>query len=321
MRIKKSIGMSFGVPTLTIKSTGSKIPVLGFGSGTQWRIAKTLGDNKGQFIDELSTQVQLAIDSGFNHIDTAEVYHTHEEVGKALEKYHHMREKLWITDKYFPKSWEWRKCKGPLESVNLSLKTMNLKYYDLYMLHSSDITKETAGIDLKEAWRQMEEMLELGLTRNIGVSNFTVTALEEIKSFCRVMPTVNQIEFSPYLQEQSPGIFEYCAKNDIIIEAYSPLAPLSRARPGPLDDILPGLTAKYNRSETQILLRWAIQRGVVVLTTSSKQERLKEILGIFDFELEESDVNLVSEIGSKKHYQWCLKEFFDEYRLKVADRA
>lgn len=229
------------IPTVKINSTGSEIPILGFGSGTKWRIAKQTGETKGQFIDVLVEQVKDAIDAGFNHIDTAEAYCTHEEVGKALADYKSSREKIWVTDKYHPNSWAKRKCTGPIESIRLALKTMDLEYLDLYMLHRPDITKENAGIELEEAWRQMEQIFEEGLARNIGVSNFSVSSLEKIKSFCKYLPMVNQIEFNPYLQEQSPGILEYCQNNDIIVEAYSPLSPLFRARPGPLDDILPGL--------------------------------------------------------------------------------
>ncbi|QLG74621.1 hypothetical protein HG535_0G05040 [Zygotorulaspora mrakii] len=308
--------MKFVIPTLTIRSTGSAIPIIGFGAGTQWRIAKTTGDTKGQFIDQLTSQIELAIETGFNHIDTAEVYHTHAEVGKGLERYHSIRDQLWVIDKYFPQSWKWHGLNGPLECIQKSLKTTNLDYYDLYMLHSSDITKETAGLELEEAWKQMEEILDKKLARNIGVSNFTIDDLERIKASCRTMPVINQIEFNPYLQEQSLGIIEYCHANNIIIEAYSPLTPLSRARPGPLDRVLPELETKYNKTETQILLRWAIQRGVVVLTTSSKEHRLKEILGALDFELSDDDVELISQVGSEKHYQWCQKEIFDEYKSR-----
>lgn len=300
------------IPTVKINSTGSEIPILGFGSGTKWRIAKHSGETKGQFIDELVEQVKDAIDAGFNHIDTAEAYSTHEEVGNALANSKSRRQKLWVTDKYHPNSWTMRKCSGPIESIRLALKTMDLEYFDLYMLHRPDITKESAGIDLEEAWMQMEQIFEQGLAKNIGVSNFPVSALEKIKSFCKYMPTVNQIEFNPYLQEQSPGILEYCQNNDIIVEAYSPLSPLFRARPGPLDDILPGLVEKYKVTETQLLIRWAIQRGVIVLTTSSKKERLIEILHCLKFELEAEDVDLISIVGRKKHYQWCLTHLFNE---------
>ncbi|SJM86999.1 related to ketoreductase [Zygosaccharomyces bailii] len=302
------------VPTLKIKTSGTRIPVLGFGTGTQWRIAKREGDTKGQFINRLVAQLKEAINVGFTHIDTAEYYCTHEEVGAALKESNVPRNKLFITDKYNQGAWTGLDCSGPVQAAHKALKLLNLQYFDLYMLHRPDITKENAGIDLQEAWRQLKQLYESGLAKAIGVSNFPLEYLKKMESFCKYMPMVHQIEFNPYLQNQTPGVVEWCQKKDIVVEAYSPLTPLSRARPGPLDAILPGLVEKYRKSETQILLRWVIDRGLVVLTTSSKSERLQEILGSLEFELEKRDIDLISEVGREKHYQWCLSEFFAQFR-------
>ncbi|CAR31091.1 hypothetical protein ZYGR_0P03970 [Zygosaccharomyces rouxii] len=302
------------IPTIEIKETHTHIPVLGFGTGTQWRIAKREGETKGQFIDKLVDQLVTAVDLGFNHIDTAEFYLTHEEVGEALRRSQLPRDKLFITDKYNQGAWTGLDCSGPIQAAKKGLEALGIKYFDLYMLHRPDITKENAGIDLQEAWRQVEELYEAGIAKAIGVSNFPLETLKQMESYCRYLPMVHQVEFHPYLQNQSPGVVEWCQNKHIVVEAYSPLAPLFRARPGPLDDILPNLMKKYGKSETQIVLRWVIDRGIVALTTSSKEERIHEILGTLDFELEKSDVELINEVGSKKHFQWCLPHFFDVYR-------
>lgn len=302
------------IPTFEIKESHTRIPVLGFGTGTQWRIAKREGETKGQFIEKLADQLATAIVLGFNHIDTAEYYLTHEEVGEALKRSRIPRDKLFITDKYNQGAWTGLNCSGPIQAAQKGLEALGIKYFDLYMLHRPDITKENAGIDLQEAWRQVEELYEAGIAKAIGVSNFPLETLKQMESYCRYLPMVHQVEFNPYLQNQSPGVVEWCQNQQIVVEAYSPLAPLSRARPGPLDDILPGLVKKYDKTETQIVLRWVIDRGVVALTTSSKVERIREILETLDFELEKSDVELINEVGSKKHFQWCLPHFFDAYR-------
>lgn len=271
-------------------------------------------NTKGQFIHKLVAQLKGAIDAGFTHIDTAEYYLTHEEVGAAIKECNVPREKLFVTDKYNQGAWTGLDCSGPMQAAYKGLEVLKIEYFDLYMLHRPDITVENAGIDLREAWRQVEQLYELGVAKAIGVSNFPLEYLKKMEPYCKYLPMVHQIEFNPYLQNQSPGVVEWCQSKGIVLEAYSPLTPLSRARPGPLDEILPQLVKKYNRSETQILLRWVIDRGLVALTTSSKSERLLDILGTLEFQLEKSDVDLISEVGSRKHYQWCLSQFFDQYR-------
>ncbi|KAH3900807.1 related to NADPH-dependent alpha-keto amide reductase [Saccharomycodes ludwigii] len=296
-----------------------RIPIIGFGSGTKWRITKSSGETKGKFIQQLADQVKNAIEVGFNHIDTAEAYKTHDEVGVGIKESGIPREKLWITDKYTTWSWLWRKGTGPLDSLTISLKKMDLEYVDLYLLHTPTITLETSGITLKEAWKQMETIYESGLAKNIGVSNFSVADLEYIKSFGKYKPQVNQIEFHAYLQAQTPGIVKYCFDNGIIVEGYSPLTPITKARPGPLDNLLTNLAEKYGKSELQILLRWVTQYGVVVLTTSSKRERLLEAIDIFSFELSKQDFEEISKIGKQKVFRSVFNENYDKYNNVLYD--
>lgn len=308
------MGMT-NTPGITLKGSGDLLPSIGFGSGTKWRIAKSSGETKGVYIDALADQVTNAIQCGFNHIDTAEAYKTYKEVGTGISNAQVPRKTLWITDKYTPWSWEWRKGSGPLESLTLSLKEMNLDYVDLYMIHVPNITTKTAGIDLKEAWLQMEEIYTRKMARNIGVSNFDVESLEYIKSFAKHQPVVNQIEFSAYMQQQSPGILKYCRENNIVVEGYSPLVPLTKGKPGPLDEILPGIAAKYGKSQLQVLLRWVTQNGIVVITTTGKKERLNESLNIFDFELSKEDFDQITNVGREKilrNYMHMLYEKYDD---------
>lgn len=302
------------IPMFPLEGSCVGIPAIGFGSGTKWRIRKASGETKDEFIDVLASQVTNALDLGFRHIDVAEAYKTHPEVGLGISNSCVPRDKIFLTDKYSPWSWDWRKGSGPLESLKLSLEKMNVPYVDLYLLHVPSISVENAGIDLKEAWRQMEQIYEKKLALNIGVSNFDVESLEYIKSFSKHQPVVNQIEFHAYSQQQTPGIIKYCKSNKILLAGYSPLVPITNPEPGPLDDILPKLAKKYGKTEAQILLRWVIQNEIVVITTSQKKERLSEYLKIFDFELSKEDFDIITKEGRKKIIRNMLDETFYKWK-------
>jgi diketogulonate reductase-like aldo/keto reductase len=292
------------IPYFTIKSTGTKVPAIGFGSGTVWRLQKWKQhdeNNVHELIQALVDQVKTAIDVGFRHIDTAEAYFTHREVGEGIRASGIDRKELFITDKWSPVVSNRTGSKGPYESFTRALKDMKLDYIDLYLLHCPQTNK--GEISTEDAWLQLESLYKEGKVKNIGVSNFSVEWLEKIAKVSTITPVVNQIEFHAYLQEQSPGIIEYSRAHGILLEAYSPLAPIMRARPGPLDDLLPSLVEKYGKSETLILLRWVYQNGIIPLTTSSKAERLIDALSIFSFELDDEDVKKIAEVAKQKHFQ------------------
>lgn len=292
------------IPAFKLKGTGDEIPAIGFGSGTAWRIKKwEKRDEKNgdELITELVDQVKSAIDNGFRHIDTAEAYFTHKEVGAGIKASGIAREELFVTDKWSPGVFKLTGSKGPKESLARTLEELQLDYVDLYLLHSPQ--KNEGEISTEDAWLELEDLVKEGKVKNIGVSNHSVEWLEKIAKVATIVPAVNQIEFHAYLQDQTPGIVEYAKKNGILLEAYSPLAPIIRARPGPLDDLLPSLVDKYNKSETVILLRWVYQQGILPLTTSSKPERLADSLNVFTFELDDEDVKKITEVGKQKHFQ------------------
>ncbi|KAK6456170.1 aldose reductase [Scheffersomyces xylosifermentans] len=289
-------------------ANGNTIPAVGYGTGTKWY--KTSNDElDNTLVDTLVKAIKL----GFNHIDGAEVYHTDFEIGKAIEKSGVARKDIFITNKYWPGGNSLEKNNGPnpYESLKASLKRLNLDYVDLYLIHTPYITKESHGFDIVEAWKYLEQLQDEGLAKNIGVSNFAVADLQKIlDSNPKHKPVVNQIEFSAYLQNQTPEIVEFSSKNGILIEAYGPSGPLTKGKGGPLDPVLEKLAKKYNKSEGQILLRWVLQRGVLPVTTSNKEERIKSFLDIFDFELDASDFKEISEVG-KTH---TVRQFFTEYK-------
>lgn len=296
-------------------ASGSLIPAIGFGTGTKWF---KLG--RDEIDEKLITTVANAIKLGFNHIDGAEIYNTDNEIGQAIIRSGVDRKSLWITDKYFSGDGTYSNRSpqpNPYEALKADLARFKLDYVDLYLIHTPFITKDTHGFTLIEAWKYVEKLHEEGLAKNIGVSNFAVEHIQQIlDSKPKYLPLVNQIEFSPYLQNQTPGIVEFSQKHGILVEAYGPLAPLTKAKPGPLDSLLEKLTKKYSRSDTQILLRWVIQKGVLPITTSSNEKRLTEILDVYNFKLEDSDVEEITKVGQQKHFRQFFTEL-EDYKPKT----
>lgn len=276
-------------------SNGNTIPAVAYGTGTKWF---KLG--RDEVDTNLVKTLQLALSTGFTHIDGAEIYNTDQEIGEAIKGKD--RNSLFLTDKYFAGdgSYQGRSPhKLPYESLKFHL-TNKLKtdYVDLYLLHSPFIKKDTHGFDLKEAWQSLEKAYEEGLTKNIGVSNFSVEDLKEVLEVAKIKPVVNQIEYSPYLQNQTPGIVEFSQKNGVLVEAYSPLGPITKGEPGELTEYLESVGKKYNKNASQVLLRWTIQRGVLPVTTSAKEERIAQFLALFDFELTSDEVEKITTLGA-----------------------
>lgn len=292
----------------TLPETKDKIPAIGFGSGTKWRIHKWDLAAKDleltHFVEELAEIILQVIKTGYLLIDTLEAYTTRAEVGKGLKDSGKPRSELFLTDKWSP---GFRgSTLGPYDSLKGALKELDQEYVDLFLIHSPKTEK--VGLTLEEAWEQMVQLKKDGLAKNIGVSNCAVEDLEKLAKF-DFKPEVNQIEFHAYLQTQSPGVVDYCKKNDILLEAYGPLTPILHGE-GPLDDLLDKLAAKYDRPKSQILLRWVYQNGVLPITTSSKIERLQDALKMFEFELEKLDFEEITKIGrTKVHRNFCTDVF------------
>lgn len=284
---------------------------VGFGVGSYWRIYKS--ENNVKFVPELVNQIKQAVESGFKMLDAAEAYNTYEEIGIALKELNVKREDIWITDKYISFSHKLRDSKGPIDSITRSLELMQLDYVDMYLLHTPDISIETAGITLTEAWKQCEQLVEMGKAKQIGVSNFRKSDLEEIMKICKIKPMCNQIEFHPYLQQQSPGLREYCYENGIQLEAFSPLTPITKIKEGesnPVMPILQRLAEKYSKNESQILLRWCVELGIIPLTTTSNKQRIEEYLNIFDFELSKEEIQEIVDVKDQKFFRGWMHDYY-----------
>lgn len=289
-------------------ANGNSIPAVAYGVGTRWFKFSS------QEIDANTvTGVKNALANGFVHLDGAEIYNTHNEIGEVLATVD--RKNVFLTDKYFTGDLEY-KLKSrhglPYNSLkHLLTNTLKTGYIDLYLLHSPFVYKESHGFDLVDCWKSMEKAAKEGLIKNIGVSNFRVEDLKTILEIAEIKPVVNQIEFNACLQNQTPGIVEFCQKNDILVEAYSPLGPIVKGEPGELTEYLDTLAAKYNKTAAQVLLRWVLERGILPVTTTGNEERMVQFRDIFDFQLTAEQTEKITSIG-KAHpilRQWWTFEY------------
>ncbi|OUT22226.1 hypothetical protein CAS74_003218 [Pichia kudriavzevii] len=300
--------------TITLPRTNDEIPIIGFGSGTKWQWKKKGSeetaiskDNPSNTDPDLVASIVQALETGFTHLDTAEFYTTRPDVGKGVNDYlakypNKSRSDIWVTDKYnsvTPNDYDNGpldgKIRGPYQSLKEGLKLMNLDYVDLFLLHTTGVPE---GLTMVDVWNEMIQLQKEGLAKNIGTSNFDIPNLQVIKDNCEVLPQVNQIEFHPYLQDQSVGIRKFCKENNIQIEAYGPLIPITKCNEGPLIPLLDELAQKYDVSNSKILLKWVHMQNIVTVTTSSKVERMKDVLSVHDFQLSEEDFSKISEVGN-----------------------
>lgn len=298
-----------------------KVPALAFGSGSKHRIRKWQGKNMGaETLDlELVEVLKNAIDAGFTHLDTAEVYTTQGEMALAIKESQVKRENLWICDKA-DSGWPEvdKKCisSGPKESCQRGLEIFGFEYFDQYLIHSPFFREDLIPISIEEAWMEMEELYLAGKCHVIGVCNFNVEELERIMKIAKVKPQVNQIEYHLYLQDQSEGIIDYCKANDILVEAFAPLTPILDSKVGienhPLKSVIKEMAEKYNVQESSICLRWIYQSGVLPVTTTSNRHRMDQAFEMFTFKLSDDDFNLLKETGSKLKVRTMFKKMFDE---------
>lgn len=278
-------------------SNGSEIPAIAIGSGA---------NRGGVDLSSVTDRVEYVLSlPGVSHIDTAEAYMVDEQISQALSNSRNIRrDKFWLTHKYWvgssvPLNGIPSKpfYSNPVEAVDAILQRLGLEYIDLYLLHSADITEGRNGFGVCEAWRYMEEAYKSGKAKNIGVSNFTISKLEQIFESCEVIPTVNQIEFHAHLQEDE--LVQFCKRNNIQVEGYSPLTPLTMSNASPLDMLLEQLLKKYRRTASALLLRWVYQNSILPVTSSSKHERIDEYLTIFSFQLTEEDFDMIKKLGKQ----------------------
>ncbi|CAH2351518.1 NADPH-dependent alpha-keto amide reductase [[Candida] railenensis] len=293
--------------------TKSGIPItIGTGSGSIWKDRKRANPENKEIPKEIISTIESSLLAGFNHIDSSEAYNTYDEVRQAIESSGKKREDLWLTTKYVGGSSRWEApSKGPRDALEIALKALNTDYIDLYLIHHPFLDPvHSYGYTIEKTWAELVSLKDSGKVREIGVSNFRVQDLERIFNIpdVKYAPVVNQIEFHPYLQDQSPGILDFSQKHNILVEAYGPLTPIFRIKDTdsgelktdhPLVPVLEKLSSKYGKTPAQILLRYTLQRGVLPITTSSNKERQKQSIEVYEFELDTDDVEEITKKGSE----------------------
>lgn len=251
------------VPLITLNN-GVEIPQLGFGV---FQVKP----------DETKDATLTALEVGYRHIDTAEMYRNEAGVGAAVRESGLAREDIFVTSKLNNSKHDYNDALAAFEQT---LDVLDIGYLDLFLIHWP---LPTVG-DYVETWKAMEKMYESDRLRAIGVSNFQVHHLERLAKETGIVPAVNQIEVHPYLTNQA--VREYSLEHGIAIEAWSPIAQ-GKVLDNPF---IEGVASRVDRTPAQVVLRWHIQRGDIVFPKSVTRSRVEENFALFDFELSDADM-------------------------------
>lgn len=296
------------------------MPILGLGT---WKSTP----------QEVGKAIEYALEFGYRHIDCAPIYLNQPEIGQTLKKVldsgRVRREEIFVTSKLWNNA---HAAKDVQRALKETLHDLQLDYLDLYLLHwgiaiSGGLGDEpldengvliTANIPIRETWEAVEALVEKGLVKAIGVSNFTGAMLLDLLTYAKTIPAVNQIELHPYNAQSE--LVEFCQYKGIALTAYSPLGRpgLAKSKGLPLlveDPVVLEIAQSYRKSSAQILLRWAIQRKTIAIPKSTNPQNIKSNLDIFDFELTEQEMRLLSSLDRKLRYvqavKWWKIPYFD----------
>ena len=242
-----------------VLADGNEIPLLGFGV---WQVPA------GR---ECEDAVRWALEAGYRHIDTAQAYGNEESVGRAVRASGLPREEVFITTKFYPGR------KDAEAEAQRSLQRLGVDSVDLYIIHWPQDGPTWA-------WDGMQRAHERGYARSIGVSNYSVAELDELRTVADTPPAVNQVQFSPFAFRRA--LLDACEERGVVLEAYSPLGTGRHLG----DRAVGAIAERLGRSPAQVLVRWCLQRGLVVLPKSTHRERIEENAEVFDFTLSDEDM-------------------------------
>ena len=292
-------------------SNGDEMPALGLGT---WKSKP----------GEVCNAVRDAIKQGYRHIDCAYIYMNEAEIGQAFSDAFKSgdvkREELWITSKLWNSA---HLVKAVRPAIEKTLKDLQLDYLDLYLMHWPVALKPGVGfpqseqdfisleeIPISDTWKAMEACAKAGLTRHIGVSNFTINKIKDLLTKCEIRPEANQIELQPFLAQND--IKKFCKKENIVVTAYSPLGSTDRPaqfkapdEPSLMENpVIMDIAKTHGYTPAQVLIRWAIQRGTSVIPKSVNPGRMKQNLDAASIELTEEDMK---RIGAMDRHERILK--------------
>lgn len=317
------------IPTLQL-ANGAQLPAIGFGF---WKVDGAAAP----------AMLEEAVRVGYRHFDCASDYGNEAEVGAGLQKVLQSglaaREDLWVTSKLWNTN---HAAKHVRPACERSLRDLKLDYLDLYLIHfpialeyvppekrypagwfhdpdAPNPRMKPARVSIAETWGAMEELVAAGLVKNIGVSNFGVSLLRDLLAHAKTPPAVLQVEMHPYLAQEK--LVRFCREEEIAVTAFSPLGAPSYVPLGMAthDDsvmneaVVREAASKHNKTPAQIVLHWAVQRGTAAIPKTSKVERLRENLSVFDFELSADEMNAISALDRHQRFNdpgvFCEKAF------------
>jgi diketogulonate reductase-like aldo/keto reductase len=273
--------------TVPLSHNNLNIPIVGFGTH------QLRGDDS-------YAPTLAALKAGYRHVDTASVYGNEEAVGRAIRDSGIPRSEIFLTTKLSAREHGFEKA---LKAYETSCQKLGVDYVDLYLVHypgddTLPSTDKSQPALRRESWRALEKLYQEGKAKSIGVSNYMVNHLEDMWTYAKVRPCVNQCEYHPKLLQGN--LVEYCAKQGIVFEAYALVGQGHLLK----EEIVLSISKAHEKTPAQVLFRWGLQKKTVILSRTAHESRIKENAEIFDFDLTSEEMKRLDSLDSNTHYCW-----------------